>query len=191
MAKQLTVLERIENLERAEENSSNKLDEAFNQLRGQLSSAMEVVESVVAVLGEVTPDLEKRVDAKMKEKREARKAAKVAQEAKQVVQMVEMGVIKPAATINSNSFIVGRTLNKEGELVGTGREQFEFGQLHPSIQGSFLGKEVGYVFEAQGSRLEVLEVYDIVPQNEVKTSTLDASLNPAPVTPPASVSTES
>ncbi len=189
MAKQLTVLERLENLERGNESLDKKLDATFNQIRSQMSNAMEVVEGTVGILSEATPDLPSKIDERMKANREKRKIALIEQEVKQMAQMVEMGVLKVVNAVSPTSLIVARTFDDSGEVMGIGREQFEYTRLHPSIAPEFLAKEVGFVYTAtNGRKIEVLEIYDIVPQNEVKTVRADASGNPAPVETPSTES---
>ncbi len=182
MAKQLTVLERIENLEQSRDSLDKKLDVTFNQIRGQVSNAMEVIEATVGTLAESTSELEKKIDEKMKANREKRKQAQIEQENKQLSQMIEMGVLKVADTISAASLFVVRTFDAQGEVLGIGREQVEFSRIHPSVSSEFLGKEVGFIFESGGRKIEVLEIYEILPSKEVAT---------APITPVEAVSTES
>jgi hypothetical protein len=175
MAPQLTVLQRLENLERANQELDQKLNTTFDRLRSQVAYVMEVVDALTVVFKDGTaeltpiPDLETLVETKLLARREQRKKERVEQENKQLANLVEMGVVKPAEKITANSLIVGRSFDSKGEVVGIGREQFEFGNLHPSVKDQFMGKEVGFLFESNGNKLEVLEIYEIQPQNEVKT----------------------
>lgn len=181
----MTVLQRIEQLEKSNRDLNDKLASTFDRTRNQVAYVMEVVEAVTEVVNKEGPieKFDTKVEASMTAKREVRKAERVAQENKQLADMVEMGVIKPANNITESSLIVGRSFDAQGEIQGIGREQFEFGNLHPEVKPKFLGQEVGFVFEANGSKMEVIEIYEITPQNEVKTTPV-VNTNVPPPAPP-------
>ncbi len=196
MAPALTVMQRIERLEQNNTELNEKLATTFDRTRGQLGYVMEVVEaftSVVATDPEFATNLESKIEANLLAKREVRKQERRDQENKQLASMVEMGVVKPSETITTNSLIVGRSFDAQGEVQGIGREQFEYGNLHPSAKESFLGKEVGFIYEVNGNKMEVLEIYEITPQNEVKASPVSGATETPlpPATPEATVVTTS
>ena len=171
MAPQLTVMQRIENLEKVNAELDQKLNSTFDKLRGQVGYVMEVVDALSTVLkqGVVgTADFDATVEKALLARREERKQERLAAENKQMANLVEMGVVSPSNSITPNSLLVGRSFDKNGEVQGIGREQFEFVNLHPQVKEQFLGKEVGFVFEANGNKMEVLEIYEIKPQNEEK-----------------------
>src|SRR6266478_5317875 len=103
---QLTVMQRLENLEKSGEEFDQKLNATFDKLRNQVGYVMEVVDALTTVLKEGTAagqpaplsNLELSVEAALLAKREARKKDRVDQENKQLANLVEMGVIKPSNT---------------------------------------------------------------------------------------------
>lgn len=173
MAPQLTILQRVENLERKTNEVSSKLDGVFEQFRSSLGASMEVIEGLIGVVQDMRPpdvSVIQLVQDKVEASRAAKREAKMEQEKQQVAQLVETGVLKVTDTITERSFLVGRSFDPAGNIAGLPRQQFEFSQLHPDVKAKFLGQGPGFSFASEtGEKLEILEVYEIVQQEEVKT----------------------
>jgi hypothetical protein len=190
MAPQLTIMQRLENVEKTQQNGQQMTEGMFNQFRTALTTAMETLDATMAVLSDLNPEVPvaDKVQEKVKAKRHERLVAQSEQEKSQLEQLVKAGVVRVSETIAENSILVARIFDANGEVTGVGRTQLEVNRLNPSIRPNFLGQGVGYVYEAESKdKLEVLEVYEVVPQS----AEAAAPGTPAEVTaePPAEAQT--
>ncbi len=156
--KTLTVLQRVDNHDRALGTLQQNMDEMFGSFRGSLHSAMELIEAVVGCI-EGGPA---KIEAVIKENRQKRLVEKAEQEKTQVEHLVKTNVLSATDKITPTSLIVGRIFDKDGNVTGAGRNQVEYASLNLDVRENFLGQEVGFVFTTEaGEKFEVLEVYAI------------------------------
>ncbi len=141
--KQLTVLERVNNLEKALSLTQNNNDEVSNSLRQSMQGALELLDALTYCVDGGAA----KVEATLKARRAERAAQRVEQEKAQVEQLVGQGVLKVSEAITATSFIVG---------------QLEYARLVEGVGEKFLGQSVGFTFTLDnGDKFEVLEVYEI------------------------------
>ncbi len=162
MTKTLTVLERLELVEKNTSRVQEGLDGLFTQFRGSLQSQMEIVEAVIETCKAADPEFINKVQAQIEAKRAERVAAREEQERKQLEAMVTAGVLKTSDVVTAESVVVGRVFDKDG-AVAQARLQRELGSFSAEIQTALVNQGVGFVYEAPTTeKFEVLEVYEIV-----------------------------
>jgi len=187
MEKPLTVLERIERMEKSLKDVNKSFDLTLEQVRGSLHSAMEVVDALVSVFGDLKlcEDLPTKLGAKIEEKRKLRIEERVAQEDKQLATLVENGILSVTDKVVKESVVVVRVFSEDGTLAGgIPKRQVDFSQLNPQVQSALLDQEVGFVLELDSKeKLEVVEIYQI---NQKQPETVEAAPveTPEPVAPP-------
>ena len=82
--------------------------------------------------------------------------------------MTASGIVKPAATVGSNGFVVGRELNRESRAVANPRIQFAMRSLSSeAMKSQLLGLAPGALVDFGGEEnlLEIEEVYEIVEES--------------------------
>ncbi len=161
MAKVLTILDRINNLEAAANQLQQMSDENLGQFRGALSNVVEVVAALIDVQG--GSDLDNKVQAKVNERREARMAEQAKKAADVLTTLLEQGTLVPADAVTEASVITGREFDKDGEIIPPGYVQVQFSQLSESAKKALLGQTVGFTFEANGPKFELTGVYAFAP----------------------------
>lgn len=180
--KQLPVLQRLSNVESSLDQTGRAMDAMFQQLRNSLGSTADVFDSFVTLLSKEFPekDLETKLRAAVVEKEKARALEKSEQQKANLASLVTAGVLKPVDTVTEHSVLVARIFDKDGTVTGTGRLQLEFSQLLEPLKPQFLGQGVGFMFETDNKeKFEILEVYDVVPEDQ---RTLKAVPDSAPAT---------
>ena len=162
MEKTLTVLQRVENHDKLLKVLQDNADNVLSSFRSSMTTAMETVEGIVLAMGE---GFEVKVQEAITKKKQERAVERAAKEKEQVEQLVSQGVLKPIDTITDKSFIVGRVFDKDGNVVGAGRNQVEIANLQPAeLQAKFVGQSVGFVYETDNhEKFEVLEAYEVLP----------------------------
>ncbi len=166
MSKVPTILERINALESTLTQVQRSTDGNLNQFRSALSNVVEVVSALVEVSG--GKDLDDKVQAKLQERQDA-KAAAEAQKAKDVLkQLVDAGTLAVADTITEESIIIGREFDKEGNVVAPGYVQVQFSQFVEDAKKALLGQGPGFVYETNGTKFEVTDVYVFAPQKPME-----------------------
>lgn len=187
MDKPLTVLQRVERLERFANEIDTKVDSILTSVRNSLTTAMEVVDAMVTTLSSemdavytelnkqnsVFPTkcgLEVKLETVVKEKRQKVLTVNAEKEKEQLDQMVKLGVLKMVDVVGPSSLMVCRLFDKEGNLVGAGRNQIDFMHLTDEAKPKMIDQGVGFVLEMGGEKLEVIEIYETVPQSETKTT---------------------
>ena len=164
MAKPLTVLERLELVEKKEEGLSQSFDLTLNQVRAGMSNSMEFNVALINVLEEanIVPEIAKKVQEKIDSNREKRAEAVVNQEKTQRETLIKMGVLKPTDKISETSLIIARMRDAKGEVIKPDFRSIEFNGLIESVRPAFLGQGVGFIFKPEDAvALEVLEIYEI------------------------------
>lgn len=81
--------------------------------------------------------------------------------------LVNMGVLvlNNELEISNQSFVVGRDLNAEGEVINP-RVQFAVGSLDENLKSKFISKKAGDLLDNEdGTAFEVQQVYEIVNPN--------------------------
>lgn len=177
--KPVSVVERINILERRQEGLDKSLDLTLNQVRGTLASAMEVLDATVGVLSELNlvEDLPGKVQAKIESNRAARKASQIAQARTERKALVDNGVLAVAEEVSLESVMVVKVTNAEGQIVGPDEQAIEFSQVHEHLRSNFLGQKVGFTFEAgPAEKIEILEIYNVIDQSEKKAEAAPAPL---------------
>lgn len=140
----------------------SNINGAFTQINQNLDGLTEIVNAVVAILGEDA------VSKALATHREQKELAKVEATKAAISQLRENGQLVEALVVSEKSMIVGVEKSKDGEVMAPGYVQLQFPQFKPEFQAKLLGQSVGFVLEtAEGRSFTVNEIYDFV-QAEVE-----------------------
>lgn len=159
------IIQRMDNAEKRMDELDSRLEMFFNQLKSSIMATLETLDASMEVVGEVTGvDMTAKVGEKILAKRKQREQAKADAEKKQLEQLVEIGAYKAVDKISPTSVIVARFFDMNGNVEGVGRSQFVFGNLtSEETKAAFLGQGVGFLYEKDGHKAEVLEIYEVAP----------------------------
>jgi hypothetical protein len=103
------------------------------------------------------------IDAKMKEIADRKTMQQLERAKAAVVAALEKGELVKVAAVTEKSLIVGRELDKDGQVVYPGHVQLKFSDIKPEFQVKLLEQHPGAQIETtNGVKFEVLEVYDMV-----------------------------
>jgi hypothetical protein len=158
-------------------NASQKLEALEGKIVGlenKLDRAIELLLERVNSLADTDVAIAKRINAIIKAgdsggvSSDSVKTAVVSQAASELKSRVDMLVEKGLlildneSPINSDSFVVGRELNSEGEEINP-RIQFAVKSLQQDVQDTLLGKKTGESVSDEDSKtsMEITEVYTI------------------------------
>ncbi len=188
MAKVLTILDRITNLEAALNQVQQMSDSNVGQFRGALSNAVEVVAALIDVQG--GKELDAKVQAKMDERRDAR-IAEQAKKAEDVLNtLLENGTLVVADVIGLDSVLTGREFDTEGNVTPPGYVQVQYAQLTDAAKAGLLGKGAGFVYENNGPKFEITGVYNFTSKAAVTPPLKEEALAPAEAPVEAAPATE-
>jgi hypothetical protein len=83
--------------------------------------------------------------------------------ASKVTDLVAKGVLEKSEEVTSNSFVVGREIDKDGKIANP-RMQFVVSALAPQVKDKFPGKKAGDILtlEEDKWKFEIQEVYNII-----------------------------
>jgi hypothetical protein len=158
--KPLTLLERTERLEKTLQMVYSEFQESTQKYQNALSGIIEVIDAIIALQGNA---FELRVQEEVTAQRTKRSEKKL-EAAKNVLQsLVDSGAFVVAEVISKDSIIVGRELDKEGNVLGLGRVQVQLSQFSEEGQAFLLGKGIGAKYEGEKGFFEVTAVYDPAP----------------------------
>lgn len=175
-----SALERIEALEQTVPQIVMGVNQAFNQQGQRQEQLAAIVEAVVELFGAET------VDAKIREIADRKVLQNLAKAQEALKEGLEKGEVLKAETINEKSLVVGREIDKDGNPVFPGRVQLTFSAIKPAFQEKLKGQAAGFSVETEnGSKFEVLEVYDVVEKKAEAPAETVGLAAPAPVETPA------
>jgi hypothetical protein len=134
------------------------VNDAFMRISTQQSELTEIVNALVALVGE--EDVAKAVmEARMARVQQESDASKAALD-----KAVTEGKVVAIPAITDASIIVGVEKAKDGTVKHPGRAQIGFSKLLPDFQKMLLGQAVGFtVATPEGGTFEVQEIYEAVP----------------------------
>jgi len=163
VSKTLTAAQKIERLEKNVDMLIN-VAKAFN--------------TELEKLAQVNVNLNKKIDAALKVANEGTITEKKVEEYlinEQILELknkleilVNEGVLVSSELIDTNSFVVGKELSKDGEIVSP-RTQAEVSKLAEDVKNAMIGKKVGDLVEFTDDKLSFLvdEIYSInVPEEK-------------------------
>jgi len=189
-----TVLGRLDTHEKQIEELDKTMTSVFTQFQNQVRSQLELLEGMLEALKETDPEMDKKVSAKIEAKRLARLQERADQEKAQIESLVTSGVLRVTDKAKAGTVLVGRIFQPDGTVFGAGRNQVEYDRLNEETKLALVDKEVGFVHESEDkSKFEVLEIYEVVPQEAPKTAAPALAVvpeTPAPVVEPVVTSTE-
>lgn len=167
--KNVPMVNRVDDLESRQDNSDKTLNTLFDKFAGFAENTNDSLSALIAVFKDADVEFENKFMAKLNGIRLDKLKAKVEQEKKQIEHAVESGVLRASDAIGPNSLVIGRLWNKEGVVQEPGRVQISAtdGFTSDEIKAKFVGQSAGYIYEAPtGEKLEVMEVYDLVPESD-------------------------
>lgn len=186
-----TILERIEMLEKASEQLYKLFENNFNEVRKTLSAFTETMTAIMAANG---PDFEPKVVAELKKIRNARFEAEQTRSKAVIDQLLDNKVVELADSIDSDSIVTGRYLDKtSGELTEPGYQQFEFKYFVEDAKPALLGKTVGFVYDtpAATANFEITGIYKYTkPGAKTETTDLSEPVVPTETLPSAEAAVE-
>ncbi len=169
--------QRIEDLEKG----LMSMYQAFNGVAQDLANAKEAlkllgnkVSSIVTVSAKGDLVTEDSVNKTMIENNVAELKSKVDG-------LITQGILVNQETAESNSFLVGRELDDQGNIANP-RLQFALAALQPDVQEKIKGRKAGDVVTIQEGKLkfELLEVYSIEAPKAAQAEATDAAPATAP-----------
>jgi hypothetical protein len=159
-----SALERIDVLEETLPQVVAGVNQALNQQGQRMEQLASILEAVVELLGTST------VDAKIKEISDKKTLQNLERAKKALEDALAKGEVVKTDKISEKSLVVGREVDKDGNPVFPGRVQLAYHSIKTEFQEKLKGNGVGFVVEtANGSKFEVLEVYDVV-EKQTETS---------------------
>ncbi len=172
-----SALERIDGLEQELPRIVLAINEALEGAGQRVGQLANIVEAVVELFGADT------VDAKIKEIADRKITANLERAKQALADGLEKGDLLKADAIGEKALVVGRELDKDGNVVFPGRVQLTFAGIKPEFQEKLKGQGVGTIIETPaGGKFEVLEVYDVV---EKAPPAAEAAPTEAPAAPEA------
>lgn len=157
----VNALERLDQVEKTIANLTSAINNSLMTLNNQTNAQGEVLEAVVAVLGNESID-EKIKELRVQKATEAMEAEKSALEA-----LKASGEIVATQKVTDKSVIVGKEFNQDGSVRVPGRVQVAFQRIDAKFQPDLLGKEVGNTIDLpEGRKFEIVEIYEVAPKKE-------------------------
>lgn len=157
----LTAAQRIEVLEKTTAAIRQMIEVMANEMDKIQQSQLALAERLDATLkvssaGQIS---EKAVDQFVVEK-------KIKEMADTVEALVKQGALVPADEITENSFVIGKELTKEGEVISA-RTQASTQSLAQPIREALVGKKKGDLISFEQNELSFMveEVYSVAKQN--------------------------
>ena len=147
------------------------LAKALQGVDDNFSAFRERVDAIVELIGidKIAPIIERyRIEAAAKELAKAIEA---------VTKAVETGEFVPTTVVSNKSFIIGRHLDKDGIVIGAGREQCFYQALADEYKKQLLGARVGAKIFVGEATFELAEIYDapaLVDHSEILVPTVIA-----------------
>lgn len=165
------ILGRLAELEKSVAENNKKYERS-------VATVLEIVSAIIKTSGE---GFDKKVETTINEARQAAAVERAAEEKKMLESLVEKGLFVKAETVaESGTVLVGKEIDKNGNLLGGGRVQVTVEQLSEDHRAKLLGKGVGFVLDTGDSNFEITELYQLNPTMPV------IEPKPAPaVEPPA------
>lgn len=166
--KKVLILDRVQALEETTNGLAGFVQSEVEQLKKAVTSLVEVINGVIAAGGE---GFEQKVTDAVNAARAKRAAEQVEAQKAQLAKAVEDGVLVPETTVAEGTIIVGRELDAENNVLGTGYAQVRFEQFTPEAKEQVLGQGVGFVITGPQGKFEVLEVYSIAAAKPAEVTT--------------------
>ncbi|NBT57360.1 hypothetical protein EBT16_01105 [bacterium] len=152
-----TALDKIDVIEDTINELVTGMNNVIQQLNGRLADVSEKLDALATLVGPEKFQEVLKANALAKTKAQA-DAAKKALE-----QHVASGDLVAATTVGTESLVVGREFDKDGNLLEPGRIQLTFSGIKKEFQDQLLGQTAGFtVTTPVGGKFEVLEIYDFV-----------------------------
>lgn len=147
---------RLQNLEHGLARALVGIEKRFGESTAVANRYGKVLEALVEAVG---PELIQEIVTR----RSMEEATAIsAQEVANLNEGIEEGYLASAETVTESSLIVGHEVDKDGALVGTGRQQVVFKGVAPQSQAELLGKKVGDSLKTPtGGSFEIKEIYAI------------------------------
>jgi hypothetical protein len=151
--KTLNALERLDALEKAVVGLLNVSNKEFGNIHGQLSATADIVNALTDITGQpvVEAQLEKRATAALKQDQEAIDAG-----------LLE-GRLTPATEVGPNTVLGYKETMPNGKERVPGKFFKNFGNINSEAQQLLTGKKIGDVVSVGETKVEVLEVFNLVP----------------------------
>ncbi|WNM70296.1 hypothetical protein [Myxococcus phage Mx1] len=157
-----TVLERLDLVEESLGSLASFSQKELTLLKSRVLSVVEILNAVIKASGD---GFEEKVQAELEKAQANRDQERIVREKALLESLVRAGAYAPAQKIGPLSLVVVREFNERGETLSD-RVQAKFSQFGPEAQTALLDKEVGYVLDLPGGKLEVIEIYDLVPETK-------------------------
>jgi hypothetical protein len=152
-----SAMQRVEQLEQI----VPQIIRATQQTQAQFSQSIEILDAVVQILG---PEA---VEKAIAENRRERAKLTVADQLKKLEEDLASGALVKVDSITENSLIVFSESTPDGKPLDPDRTQLNFSTLVPQFKEELLLKGPGAkITSPNGNTFEVMEVYDVVPEDQ-------------------------
>lgn len=173
-----TILERVQNLENNLRGLADNLGR-LDQFNTNLGDVVEVLQALLAEVGAKQEGFEGAVELRVQKARDEKRKQRDQRAAEAIKQMADNGTIVASDKVSTQSLLVGRVFNKDGNVVAE-RVQGILNAFPEQLRAQLLDKGVGEtVKDLDESTFELLEIYEFGSPKPVTEAVVAATEQPA------------